>query len=462
MVFSASVKGAVITRSVMGGISTVSSSLLLFFIYFAPTGLKSPYSRIIFGLSLADVLQSLGMLLGAFAAPDAPFHIYGRGNVQSCEAIGFFTIIGFLAVPWYTLHLTYYFLKRVKYRVKPGEFANGQEKWLHIIIWTYAFAVAIYALAKGQINASKGGSMCVVADRPAGCEKTPDQECVRGEGANTTIVFTGIATLVTVFIALFLVLGAFTLHVYFSEKQLQPSKRKLTSLRRNNNHDEVEEEEKSNEGLQEVLSPLGQDNDPEIIASSVERSLRDYHDKEGFEHNDCSNDEEEEINVLSKYEQQALDLVLTKAAVVQSSLYIFAFMLVYSGPIITLILGYTQSQVVFWFVSVFYPLGGMFNMIIYTRPKVQAVKKSIPRMPRIICFVIVLMSGGETPNLMDIMASQEQNIREQQLSARSAAKYTSRLAHSFGFPENADLEVEIERAMREIAIQASAARAERS
>ena len=127
-------------------------------------------------------------------------------------------------------------------------------------------------------------------------------------------------------------------------------------------------------------------------------------------------------------------------------------MIVYLGPIIALVSGYNQNtlQVVFWWTSVFFPLGGMFNMIIYTRPKVQAVKKSIPQMPRIFCFLVVLLSGGETPNRMDLEASQEQNFRTPQFSSISPPKLCLRLAHSFGFPENANLGAEIDKAMREV------------
>ena len=348
MVFSASIKGAMITRCITAGISTVASFLLVVFILVAPTGLQSPYSRIIFGLSLADVLQSLGVLVAPFAAPDDPLNIFGKGNVQSCEAIGFFTVLGSLAVPWYTLHLTYYFLKRVKYKVKPRDFANGEEKWLHILIWTYSSAVAIYALANGQINPSRGGSMCYIAASPVGCENVDDKECTRGVGANKTTAFTVIASLVTIFVALFLVLGAFSLHVYFSEKQLQPAKGQLTPLRRKNKNaledkeqvvepkegNEIEEAiERDEESAEEGQEPKDEDEPEGEVAEQAEEP------KEG-KRNDA----------IERYAKQAMELVLTKSAIVQSSLYIFAFFFVYCGPVVALATGLNHSEVMFWWV----------------------------------------------------------------------------------------------------------------
>lgn len=349
MVFSASIRGAMITRCITASMSTVASGLLAIFIWKSPTGLKSPYSRIIFGLSLADVLQSFGVLVAPFAAPKALFNIFGEGNEQSCEAIGFFTVMGSLAVPWYTLHLTYYFLKRVKYKITPKDFANGEEKWLHILIWTYSSAVAIYALARGQINPTNGGSMCYITASPVGCI---DKECTRGVGANKTTAFTVIASLVTIFIALFLVLGAFSLHVYFSEKQLQPSKRKtkeLTSLRKHKGALVLEDEESVQEKRKRDDSAEGNHED--------EKSTEENHEDE-------ESAQENREDAIEKYARQAMELVLTKSAIVQSSLYIFAFFFVYCGPIVGLAMGYRHSEIMFWWISIFYPLGGEFLIIL--------------------------------------------------------------------------------------------------
>ena len=230
-----SIQAALIIRCITAAISASASSLLLVFIlvdYSSTTGLKSPYSRIIFGLSFADVLQSLGILLSPLATPDDPLNISGRGNEQSCDATGFLTVLGSLAVPLYTLHLTYYFLKRVKYKVKPSDFANGEEKWLHIFIWVYSISVTVYSLAKGQINPTNYGASCFIAAKPLGCDKSDDQECIRGEGARKTNVLAVLFLLGITFVALFYVLGAFSLYVYRSEKQLQNLMKKRFLLNR--------------------------------------------------------------------------------------------------------------------------------------------------------------------------------------------------------------------------------------
>lgn len=92
---------------------------------------------------------------------------------------------------------------------------------------------------------------------------------------------------------------------------------------------------------------------------------------------------------------------LTKRAMNQSMLYILAFMLVYAGPIIMVFLhlfGHDRPEENFWLVSIFYPIGGFLNMLIYTRPKVQTLKEVEPQLPVFVCFLCVILAGGEVPS----------------------------------------------------------------
>ena len=139
-----------------------SSSFLCFTIWRSPNRLSSPYSRIIFGLSIADIFQSTGLLLGQVLSPaDTTDAIFSRGTVTSCEAIGYIFIVGSVAILWYTLFLTYYFLRRVKYKKKPHEFAQHEEYYISLFIWIYPFVLAVTALKLEQINATRYGSTCV-------------------------------------------------------------------------------------------------------------------------------------------------------------------------------------------------------------------------------------------------------------------------------------------------------------
>lgn len=81
--------------------------------------------------------------------------------MASCEAIGYIFIIGSMAILWYTLFLTYYFLKRVKYQKTPKEFAQKEEYYITLFIWMYAIIFASVAFNAEEINAKSYGSTCV-------------------------------------------------------------------------------------------------------------------------------------------------------------------------------------------------------------------------------------------------------------------------------------------------------------
>lgn len=88
-------------------------------------------------------------------------------------------------------------------------------------------------------------------------------------------------------------------------------------------------------------------------------------------------------------------------------------------------------------------------MIIYTRPKVQALRKVLPEIPRFAGFLIVLASGGETPNVMDLLSShnEDDNNNAPQYESRNSA--LERACRVFGFNyDHVDLEAEVQRAMR--------------
>ena len=112
--------------------------------------------------SLFIKLQSIGFLFGQVLSPaDTPDAIFSKGTVASCEAIGYVFIVGSMAILWYTLFLTYYFLKRVKYQKTPKEFARQEEYYITLFIWMYSIVFASVALQAEEINAKSYGSTCV-------------------------------------------------------------------------------------------------------------------------------------------------------------------------------------------------------------------------------------------------------------------------------------------------------------
>ena len=117
-----------VIKEVSSTISLIASGTIITMIIRNKNGgLKSPYSRIIFGLSFGDVLFSLGFIFSPIAAPkDTPDDLWAAGNIASCEFVGF--LFNFMSiVPFYSAFLTYYFYKRVVRKVSRSMFAFGTE-----------------------------------------------------------------------------------------------------------------------------------------------------------------------------------------------------------------------------------------------------------------------------------------------------------------------------------------------
>lgn len=105
-------------------------------------------------------------------------------------------------------------------------------------------------------------------------------------------------------------------------------------------------------------------------------------------------------------------------------------MIVYIGPLIIIcsrFSGSNEPEANFWLTSIFYPIGGFLNMLIYTRPKVQALKKVEPQLPIIVCFMSVILAGGEVPSLVDYDLSIQRYADESRLA---------RWAHRLGWTTN--------------------------
>ena len=86
-------------------------------------------------------------------------------------------------------------------------------------------------------------------------------------------------------------------------------------------------------------------------------------------------------------------------------------------------------------------------MIIYTRPKVKAVRKVVPDLPRLLGFWVIVLSGGETPNLMDLMASTEEPVHHPSSNNRNSA--LERACRAFGIAVSENIAAEVDNAMRE-------------
>lgn len=348
---SASLKAAQIIRCINAGVSCLASTSIMFMILTEPkTGLASPYSRIIFAMSISDILFSLGILLSPFMSPKHnPDAFFAIGTTGSCEAIGFTFTLGFFCMCFYTVFLTYYFMRRIKYKVTPQTFAKKEEKYFHMAFCFIAFFMATVSLLIGSISPQAYGSLCISQSYPEGCDQSPDIICERGGDKVTKILnLCGAFFAGSSLISLISILTVH--HVYKEERTFTIPAREIGNF---NPHQHRQRQEN--------------------------------------------------INVADQNK-----MMLTKQALHQSILYLLAFYMIYL-PLLILNIQKKflneskEPEWRFWLTSLITPLGGVFNILIYTRPKVLKMKETFPDTPYYELLTVIVVSGGEIPSIADLL-----------------------------------------------------------
>ena len=317
-----------------------------------------------------------------------------------------------------------------------------------------------------------------------------------------TILFAQIIPYVICFITLVYVLSSLTYHVYVSESQLTPLEQGKGSDNQNDK-DAASSTRKRYESVKPIAIDALNAKRLEMVLktrqeteeSKVSQELSFQQDGDASSQGLSYQDDADQVNELEngdapeqpqtqevqlqsppKQEEETIKMKLTKEAAKQSILYVCVFLLVYTGPLIELAIAVaklSRNEISFWISSLFYPIGGLLNMIIYTRPKVQALKKLVPELPMYICFVSVVLYGGEVPSVADLLfltpndaamqqdelpclrpedeGLEEDNHKKKKKKRDSMASWIERLGWGdlLSYSSEEEFDSRVERAMRE-------------
>ncbi len=322
-------KAVVVTQICTGSVSFIASLVIVTFL--AKNGLSDPYRRIVFGLSISDILKSVGMVAGPFLnRTDVPQALWAIGNPRSCQLTGFLFMVGATAVPMYTLSLCIYYVCKCKIKMTDDQFAHRVEKKIHAIVILLNVGLHLTAFVIGTIKSSAFGNMCLTAAFPTGCRQNPEiyGECDPGS-EETAEVFTFIYNIcipVVCIVGIIVCLAMIFWNVVLSERICG--------------------------------HPSGHDS--EAISRLYKREL-----------------------------------------VTQGFLYVSVFLLS-SIPYMTTNLIYLSgsepSRNLYRTSAILYPLGGLFNIFIYSRLSVENFHRRHPQCSRVQAFWLVLKAGGGIPS----------------------------------------------------------------
>mmetsp|Transcript_15843 Transcript_15843/g.23831 ORF Transcript_15843/g.23831 Transcript_15843/m.23831 type:complete len:555 (+) Transcript_15843:64-1728(+) len=180
-----------IVPRITGSFSLSCSLLIVYMIFRSSTQLHSIYHRLIFGMSIGDILASTAMLLSHMAVPregmsEAIDVIYTDcperfGSFFTCATQGFFFLFGTVASHLYTASLCWFYYFVMVKAMSDSAIRKKIEPYLHSVPAILAFLIGMVSLASDNIN--PGTSWCTSTTIPWFCSR---DNCERG----SYIVFT--------------------------------------------------------------------------------------------------------------------------------------------------------------------------------------------------------------------------------------------------------------------------------
>ena len=352
-----------ITTASISFFASLSTSLMILISF---SGLRSPYRRIIFGLSLSHVLQSFSLMVGPFAVSLDDPSPWSRGTDFTCSASGFLMMLGGAAIPMYTFTLCYYYFCKLV-RSMPDETFNRTIEWkIHIAIWFISFAACISALFTKSFHPDHYHGFCTFGTVPAGCKKSPERydECV---GATEYVYYLlyCITLLATCLFGIMISMSLICWHVIVRDKAFGPI--------------EVSSVTAENGPTSNIYTVTSED--AEIVSARRSRRLR---------------------RGVSTQQSARLRARLRRAMLNQSCLYVLAYLAAYSIIWLWSIHDYIADSSLDSFlipINLTFPLGGMFSILVFTRPSVAILRRSpSKRYSWLKAFVLVVKAGGEVPS----------------------------------------------------------------
>jgi len=160
---------AVIAPRFSGFTSAVASSCIIYLIARSKVKLSSIYHRIMFGMSIADVIGSVAMGLTTLPMLNDWYRneIYNTagarfGNKQTCQAQGFFFVAGVTVMYGYNFSLCIYYACAIALRLNENFIAKYLEPFFHLIPLALGLTSAIIPLVADMYHPTPWEAWCTV------------------------------------------------------------------------------------------------------------------------------------------------------------------------------------------------------------------------------------------------------------------------------------------------------------
>jgi len=234
--------GANIARG-SGSISILSSIILMLIIHRSRIGLSTIYHRIMYCMSLADIMTSVAIALASAPMPKDMIYTQFKsgvyGNEATCTAQGIAFFLGSNIMFTYNSNLCVYYVCSIRYKMTEARIRKRVEPFLHVFAVLCALPNTIIAYFFKFFNPSPWDAWCTVTGIPWHCphrQENAFDECYFHSAKTNSIPFYFV--MVGFFIGFTCLFGSMILiilSVYKQEKMIKSYIEKAYDRKRANN-----------------------------------------------------------------------------------------------------------------------------------------------------------------------------------------------------------------------------------
>mmetsp|Transcript_22154 Transcript_22154/g.33155 ORF Transcript_22154/g.33155 Transcript_22154/m.33155 type:complete len:465 (-) Transcript_22154:238-1632(-) len=166
--------------------NTIASTLIIFIIIRSERKLSSVYHRIMFMMSIANILFTVAVALATLPMP-AKFAEDGEenhlskidwagpriGNSVTCTIQGFFWIFGSMAAFSYYICLCIYYTCAIAFRMKERTIVKCVEPIMHFVTLAYSFVIALLPITESAYSPTPHDTTCTIMGAETGENSGP-------------------------------------------------------------------------------------------------------------------------------------------------------------------------------------------------------------------------------------------------------------------------------------------------
>jgi len=189
------------------------------------------FHRILFLISLFDMISSSAIALVTVPMPSDviyPYAFPSYGTTATCTIQGFLFSTGVAAQLLLGVHLNFYYLCRLRYKIEDAEFTRRFERIIHPVSIAIVLIPQIYLLVHGGFNAGRIDPFCGAVNYPRKCHEILDYEGVCRGPENKLYELLRLAVIFLAFVTLVATM-ALIVHSFFrDEKRLEQEDPNMT------------------------------------------------------------------------------------------------------------------------------------------------------------------------------------------------------------------------------------------